>query len=62
MLVGGVLGASVGFSANPQLAELVTTSAQVLASGSLVLWSHVKGHSAHPWNDLADSAVGDFAE
>eukprot|EP00974_Lingulodinium_polyedra_P109534 10596909-Lingulodinium_polyedra.AAC.1 len=50
--------ATACFRSNTGLAELVTTAAALLSSGSRVHQGHVKGHSSHPWNDLADAAAG----
>eukprot|EP00974_Lingulodinium_polyedra_P069869 6760513-Lingulodinium_polyedra.AAC.1 len=49
--------ATSSFRANPTLAELVTTLTQLLGASAIVSTAHVKGHSCHPWNDMADRAA-----
>eukprot|EP00974_Lingulodinium_polyedra_P013508 1308268-Lingulodinium_polyedra.AAC.1 len=58
LLVGQAMAALASFRSNTCLAELVSTATSVLSAGSIVLRAHVRGHSSHPWNDLADAAAG----
>ena len=57
--VGGALEGTTQFQANAALAATVTMLARLYqaATGHAVVGSHVKAHTGHCWNELADWAA-----
>ena len=54
LLIAGAFQSAVSFRSNVETAALTGLAYQHLVAARLPTLRHVKGHSAHPWNELAD--------